>query len=90
MPTPVRRARPRLGELLVELGALEPSQLEAVLEQQRQWGMSFGRAAIACGYCTEFEILAALTPRTGGDDADVAAAGDEELFDLLDDELQTP
>jgi hypothetical protein len=65
MPTPVRRARPRLGELLVELGALEPSQLEAVLEQQRQWGMSFGRAAIACGYCTEFEILAALTKQTG-------------------------
>jgi len=26
----------------------------------------------------------------GGRDADVASAGDEELFDLLDDELQTP
>lgn len=65
MPTPARRARPRLGELLVELGALEASQLEEVLQHARQWGMTFGRAAIARGYCTEFEILAALTKQTG-------------------------
>ena len=39
------------------------------------------------------EILAALDHRPdepGGPDADVESAGDEELFDLLDDELQTP
>jgi NAD(P)-dependent dehydrogenase (short-subunit alcohol dehydrogenase family)/acyl carrier protein len=38
-------------------------------------------------------ILAALDHRpdaNGEPDADVASAGDEELFDLLDDELQTP
>ncbi|MDN3353027.1 type I polyketide synthase [Actinomadura sp. DC4] len=36
------------------------------------------------------EILAALDHEPGGPDADVESAGDEELFELLDDELQTP
>jgi acyl carrier protein len=36
------------------------------------------------------QILAGLNHAPDGPDADVASAGDEELFDLLDDELQTP
>jgi hypothetical protein len=36
------------------------------------------------------QILAGLNHAADGPDADVASAGDEELFGLLDDELQTP
>jgi hypothetical protein len=65
MPLPARRARPRLGEMLVELGYLNGEQLNGALAHQRQWGMSFGRAALARGYCNEDQILEALVRQTG-------------------------
>ncbi|MFT3713583.1 MAG: hypothetical protein QM817_38490 [Archangium sp.] len=64
-PPPVRRTKPRLGELLVSMGYLTSDQLEGVAAHQRQWGMSFGRAAIARGLCTEAQIVSALSKQTG-------------------------
>lgn len=47
------------------MGYLTPEQLEGVAAHQRQWGMSFGRAAIARGLCTEAQIVTALSRQTG-------------------------
>jgi hypothetical protein len=47
------------------MGYLTSEQLEGVAAHQRQWGMSFGRAAIARGLCTEEQIISALSRQTG-------------------------
>lgn len=52
---------PRLGEILIQLGYLNPVRLDAVLMHQRQWGVSLGRAAVAKNFCTEAQVLEALT-----------------------------
>lgn len=51
--------------MLVQLGYINEEQLNGALAHQRQWGMSFGRAAIARGYCNEEQILTALIRQTG-------------------------
>jgi hypothetical protein len=51
----------KLGEILVELGYLTPQRLDAVLMHQRQWGVSLGRAAVAKNFCTEAQVLEALS-----------------------------
>lgn len=59
-------ARPfKLGEILVQLGYLTPQRLEAVLMHQRQWGVSLGRAAVAKSFCTEQQVLDALSRQIG-------------------------
>lgn len=66
MPVPPsRRSKPRLGELLVHMGYLKPADLEGVSAHQRRWGMSFGRAAVARGLCTDEQVVAALSRQTG-------------------------
>jgi hypothetical protein len=57
--------RPRLGEVLVGLGYLKPSQVDGAIAQQRQWGVSFGRVTIARGLCTEQQVLEALSRQLG-------------------------
>lgn len=51
----------KLGEILIELGYLTPQRLDAVLMHQRQWGVSLGRAAVAKNFCTEAQVLEALS-----------------------------
>ena len=62
---PIRRSKPRLGELLVHMGYLQPAQVEDISAHQRRWGMSFGRAAVARGLCTDEQVVAALSRQTG-------------------------
>lgn len=62
---PVRRNKPRLGELLVHMGYLQAAQVEDISAHQRRWGMSFGRAAVARGLCTDEQVVAALSRQTG-------------------------
>lgn len=57
--------RAKLGELLIELGYLKPAQLEGAMAHQRQWGVSFGRVAVARGFCTEKQVLEALCRQLG-------------------------
>ena len=64
-PPPIRRSKPRLGELLVNMGYLSEDQVEGVSAHQRQWGMSFGRAAVARGLCTDTQVVQALARQTG-------------------------
>ncbi|MDP1827140.1 MAG: hypothetical protein Q8L48_27955 [Archangium sp.] len=58
-------AKPRIGEILVKLGYLSPPQLEGALVHQRQWGFGLGRTAIICGFCTEEQVIAALSSQLG-------------------------
>jgi hypothetical protein len=55
----------KLGEILVQLGFLTPERLDAVLMHQRQWGVSLGRAAVAKNFCTEAQVLEALSRQLG-------------------------
>src|SRR4051812_15158135 len=55
-------ARKKLGELLVDAGALDPMQLQAALGHQRQWGGKIGQVLVQRGFITEdrlVEVLAA-------------------------------
>ena len=55
----------RIGEILVKLGYLSPPQLEGALVHQRQWGFGLGRSAIICGFCTEEQVVSALSRQLG-------------------------
>ncbi len=57
--------KPRLGELMVQLGFLTQAQLDGSLMQQRTAGVSFGRVVVARGFCSEPQVMAALSSQTG-------------------------
>jgi hypothetical protein len=57
--------KPRIGEILVNLGYLSPPQLEGALVHQRQWGFGLGRCAVLCGFCTEEQVVKALSRQLG-------------------------
>jgi hypothetical protein len=54
-------AKPKLGEILKARKLLSDIQLKTVLAHQKQWGVSFGRAAISAGFCNPDQILEALS-----------------------------
>lgn len=51
MPPPGRRRR--LGDLLIESGLINETQLKAVLNEQRKWGGRLGRTVVELGFVTE-------------------------------------
>jgi hypothetical protein len=53
-------AKPKLGEILKAKRVLNDEQLRTVLSHQKQWGLSFGRAAAQAGLCSAEQILEAL------------------------------
>lgn len=57
--------RKRLGELLVERGVIDETQLMAALEFQRSHGFKLGDALIELGLASEEEVLSALACRLG-------------------------
>ena len=57
------QARKRLGELLVETGALDELQLRAALGHQRQWGGKLGRTLVDLKLVTEGAVVSALSKR---------------------------
>lgn len=58
-------AKQRIGEILVKLGYLSPPQLEGALVHQRQWGFGLGRCTVICGFCTEEQVITALSRQLG-------------------------
>jgi type IV pilus assembly protein PilB len=58
-------ARKKLGELLVEAGALDAAGVQAVLAQQRQRGGRFGQIAVDNGLITEEVLVRALAAQLG-------------------------
>jgi type IV pilus assembly protein PilB len=57
--------RKKIGELLVEVGALDPFQLESALAHQRRWGGRLGRAIVHLGFLREAEVLSAVGSQLG-------------------------
>jgi type IV pilus assembly protein PilB len=58
-------ARKRLGELLVEDGTLDETQLRAALGHQRQWGGKLGETVVELKLASERQVLPALSRRLG-------------------------
>jgi type IV pilus assembly protein PilB len=57
--------RKRIGQLLVEVGALDSFQLESALAHQRRWGGRLGRAIVYLGFMREEELLSAIGNQIG-------------------------
>jgi len=54
-----------LGEVMVEMGIIDPLQLQSALGHQRQWGTPLGKALVELRFCTEDQLLAALSKHAG-------------------------
>ena len=61
----------RLGELLVEAGSINPSQLEHALQQQKKWGGRLGSNLLKTGLITEKDLLRFLAAQTGTKEIDL-------------------
>lgn len=57
--------RLRIGDILLKQGVLTEAQLAGALDQQRKWGMAFGRAAVMGGLCTDDHVMQALSIQLG-------------------------
>lgn len=57
--------RKRIGQLLVEGGALDTYQLESALAHQRRWGGRLGRAIVHLGFLREADVLSAVGAQLG-------------------------
>jgi Type II secretion system (T2SS), protein E, N-terminal domain len=55
----------RIGEMLVQQGRLHPSQLQAALAHQRQWGGRIGGAIVHLGFLGAPALLEALGEQLG-------------------------
>jgi hypothetical protein len=57
--------RKRLGELLLEAGAIDGNQLQAALGHQRKWGGRLGQALVDLKLVSEARIVEALSRKFG-------------------------
>jgi len=55
----------RIGELLLEAGIIDETQLRAALGHQRQWGVRLGQALVDLKLATEADIVRALSLKFG-------------------------
>lgn len=53
--------RRRLGELLIEAGVLDQTQLQAALAEQKKWGGKLGRTVVEMGFVDEDSMMRALS-----------------------------
>jgi hypothetical protein len=54
------KPRPRLGELLVEAGVIDRTQLGAALAEQRKWGGPLGTLVVRMGFVDEETLIRTL------------------------------
>src|SRR5687767_2437875 len=54
-------ARKKIGDLLVEMGIIDPHQLQSALAHQRQWGGKLGKIIVEKRFTTEKAIVDALS-----------------------------
>jgi len=57
--------RKRIGQLLMEVGALDSFQLESALAHQRRWGGRLGRAIVHLGFMREEDVLSVVGNQLG-------------------------
>jgi type IV pilus assembly protein PilB len=53
-------AKPRLGDLLVQAGAIDDAQLKSALGEQRQWGRPLGMTLVRMGFIDEDTLIHVL------------------------------
>src|SRR5512136_3124208 len=58
-------AKKRIGEMLLEAGIIDDTQLKAALGHQRQWGVRLGQALVDLKLATEADIVRALSLKFG-------------------------
>lgn len=63
----------RLGELLLEAGVIDETQLQSALGHQRRWGMKLGQALLDLKLATEAQVVAALARKFGYEVANLQA-----------------
>ncbi len=71
MPPPTK-TRMKLGEILIEQGAIEPLHLDEALQRQTLTGDLLGRILVSIGRVTEQAIIEALSVQQGMDRIDVS------------------
>jgi type IV pilus assembly protein PilB len=54
------KEKPKLGELLVEAGAIDDAQLKSALGEQRQWGRPLGMTLVRMGFLDEDTLIHTL------------------------------
>lgn len=55
------KQRKRLGELLIEAGVLDATQVQAALQEQKKWGGKLGRTLVEMGFVDEDSMVRALS-----------------------------
>src|SRR6266508_896408 len=55
----------RIGEMLLEAGIIDETQLKAALGHQRQWGVRLGQALVDLKLATEADVVRALSLKYG-------------------------
>lgn len=65
-------ARGTLGDILVQMGAVDALQLRAAMAHQRQWGTPLGKALVEMRFCTWQQVLHALSTQAGIPSVDLA------------------
>jgi len=63
----------RLGEMLLEAGVIDQTQLHSALGHQRKWGGKLGQALQDLKLATESQIVSALSRKFGYDVVDIGA-----------------
>jgi len=63
----------RIGELLLEAGIIDETQLKAALGHQRQWGVRLGQALVDLKLASEADIVGALAVKYGFGVAELGA-----------------
>ena len=61
MNSDFRQGRVRLGDLLIEAGLIDDSQLQRALQEQKRTGVKLGRAVVDLGFISETRLLKALS-----------------------------
>jgi hypothetical protein len=63
----------RIGEMLMDAGIIDETQLKAALGHQRQWGVRLGQALVDLKLATEADIVGALSVKYGFGVAELGA-----------------
>ncbi|HEX9051245.1 MAG TPA: hypothetical protein VF841_12000, partial [Anaeromyxobacter sp.] len=78
--------RKRIGEMLMEAGIIDETQLKAALGHQRQWGVRLGQALVDLKMASEADVVGALAVKFGFGVAELGAVdphGLEQALKLL-------
>ncbi|MBO4864494.1 MAG: Flp pilus assembly complex ATPase component TadA [Eubacterium sp.] len=84
------RKRIRVGDLLVEAGAITPEQLQEALDKQKEEGGMIGNIIMDMGFISKELLITVLTTQMGIDFCDINAVKiDEDVLKLVPKEIVT-